>query len=345
VRDSFEKRNVDLRLFGAGVSIDEVTLRGLARALSGSYDSVSSGGSLAEQTEVLITGLRMPLVVTPTLEGPSDMAELEPRQLPNLRLGEELVVVGKRSGDAPFSVTLRGRLNGAAYTLIKPVSIDTTPGALPFAARLWAQARIHELETSGDAGSAKEIIQLSQQFRVMSRETSWLVLENEQMFAEFGVGRSKFSVEPLAPGSQSPAADRGAVSRELDQLDSSPLGSGSAAPAGPSAADDGARRESGAAPAPPAAAPAPAPPPNAKAAPAAPAAAAPLPAPGSAGGGLAGIGSDVARAEGGSAGSSKIVGPRGNASVGGADFMKAVWSIWFGKIDQPSLGDAMIANM
>ena len=35
----------------------------------------------------------------------------------------------------------------------------------------------------------------------------------------------------------------------------------------------------------------------------------------------------------------------GNASVAGPDFMKATWSIWFGKIDQPSLGDAMIGNL
>ncbi len=35
----------------------------------------------------------------------------------------------------------------------------------------------------------------------------------------------------------------------------------------------------------------------------------------------------------------------GSASAAGADFMKATWSIWFGKIDQPSLGDAMIANL
>ena len=35
----------------------------------------------------------------------------------------------------------------------------------------------------------------------------------------------------------------------------------------------------------------------------------------------------------------------GNASVAGVDFMKATWSIWFGKIDQPSLGDAMMANL
>jgi YD repeat-containing protein len=32
----------------------------------------------------------------------------------------------------------------------------------------------------------------------------------------------------------------------------------------------------------------------------------------------------------------------GTASVEGADFMRATWSVWFGKIDQSSLGDAMI---
>jgi hypothetical protein len=35
----------------------------------------------------------------------------------------------------------------------------------------------------------------------------------------------------------------------------------------------------------------------------------------------------------------------GSATVGGADFMKAVWSIWFGKIDQPGLGDALISKI
>jgi hypothetical protein len=35
----------------------------------------------------------------------------------------------------------------------------------------------------------------------------------------------------------------------------------------------------------------------------------------------------------------------GSASVAGPDFMKAVWSIWLGKTDQPSLGDALISNL
>jgi hypothetical protein len=35
----------------------------------------------------------------------------------------------------------------------------------------------------------------------------------------------------------------------------------------------------------------------------------------------------------------------GNASVGGVDFMKAVWSIWYGKIDQPTMGDELIGAL
>jgi hypothetical protein len=37
-----------------------------------------------------------------------------------------------------------------------------------------------------------------------------------------------------------------------------------------------------------------------------------------------------------------ITGPAGSATVPGEDFMKATWSIWFGKIDQPTLGDSLL---
>lgn len=35
----------------------------------------------------------------------------------------------------------------------------------------------------------------------------------------------------------------------------------------------------------------------------------------------------------------------GSTSIEGADFMKATWSIWFAKIDQPSLGDKLISKI
>lgn len=35
----------------------------------------------------------------------------------------------------------------------------------------------------------------------------------------------------------------------------------------------------------------------------------------------------------------------GSATIAGQDFMKAVWKIWFGKIDQPAMGDQLIAKL
>jgi len=34
-----------------------------------------------------------------------------------------------------------------------------------------------------------------------------------------------------------------------------------------------------------------------------------------------------------------------SATIAGQDFMKAAWSIWFGKIDQPSMGDQLISKL
>lgn len=34
-----------------------------------------------------------------------------------------------------------------------------------------------------------------------------------------------------------------------------------------------------------------------------------------------------------------------SATVAGIDFMKGTWSIWFGKIDPPSMGDQLMANL
>ena len=39
------------------------------------------------------------------------------------------------------------------------------------------------------------------------------------------------------------------------------------------------------------------------------------------------------------------VGGGGSATVAGQDFMKAVWSIWFGKIDQPKMGDQLLSKL
>jgi Ca-activated chloride channel family protein len=84
--------------------------------------------------------------------------------------------VPTRDGD---EVVVLARVEGAA--------VGTEAGlAVP---RLWARARIAELETRGDDANA-EITALAVQHHLLSRATSLLVLENDRMFAEFGIPRT-----------------------------------------------------------------------------------------------------------------------------------------------------------
>jgi hypothetical protein len=39
------------------------------------------------------------------------------------------------------------------------------------------------------------------------------------------------------------------------------------------------------------------------------------------------------------------MGGGGTATVAGIPFMRATWSVWFGKMDQPALGDALISKL
>jgi hypothetical protein len=43
--------------------------------------------------------------------------------------------------------------------------------------------------------------------------------------------------------------------------------------------------------------------------------------------------------------STTVTTPNGKATIAGADFMKGAWGLWFGKNDQPSLGDALISKL
>ena len=115
-----------------------------------------------------------------------------PKALGNVALGQEIVTVGRI--DPRFSggsVTLAGTLHGKPFARTLPIARPSaTLSQNPLVPRLYAEARIGELLQMGDETSAAASIALSTRFHVMSRLTSLLVLENERMFAEFGVART-----------------------------------------------------------------------------------------------------------------------------------------------------------
>ncbi len=119
------------------------------------------------------------------------MTEVYPRALPNLVLGEEVLLVGKLAKVEDGTAKLTGELEGAPWAT--DVAIAWGSGAerqATIVPRLWAAQRIDDLVASGDVGAKKEVVDLSKRFHVLSRYTSMLVLENDAMYAEMGIART-----------------------------------------------------------------------------------------------------------------------------------------------------------
>jgi tetratricopeptide (TPR) repeat protein len=191
IRPSVARRRVDLRLLGVGRSVDEVLLSGLASAVGAAYERVAADASLSDRIEALAIALRTPVVEAPVLELPAQYVAVEPRRLPNLRLGQTVLVTGKLREAQLAPITLRGTLLGAPYEFEPKLGPAERIRQNPLVPRLWAEQAIAELEARGALAPVDEIVALSRRHHVLSRRTSLLVLENAQMFAEFGVRRTQ----------------------------------------------------------------------------------------------------------------------------------------------------------
>jgi Ca-activated chloride channel family protein len=206
VRPAFGERKVDLRFLGAGRAVDEIVISALAETLGGAYEPVVTGESIDQRIGELALSLRSPVIRGAKVELPGSFGDVYPRRLRNVRLGEQIVLVGRLAANEPGDVTLRGDLDGQPYVLTR--AVRWTPEAArqnPLVPRLWSLARIADLEKATDPATAKQVIDLSKRYHVMSRYTSLLVLENDQMFAEFGIKRT--APPPAGPGADPLALD------------------------------------------------------------------------------------------------------------------------------------------
>lgn len=217
------QRRVDLRLFGVGRSLDEALFHGLSRALGAAYEPLAGGGSLHDRITEITRGLDRPLLVSPHIELPTGLADVHPATLPSLRLGETITLVGKiGSGPLYGDARVTGMIDGEPVEIEVPLRIAADAPPNPLLPRLWAEREMAEIEAAGGPSARSRVVALSQKAHVLSRHTSLLVLENERMFAEFGVtrttrrasdqsdhgfGEREASLGPSALGSGSPLVD------------------------------------------------------------------------------------------------------------------------------------------
>ncbi len=168
--------------FGIGTNVSDHLLLSLADRTGGAVVSIFPGeridekvvAQFARMTALRVTDLRI------SFRG-VEVAELAPAEPKALVDGEPFVLFGTFEAESRGAVEIHGRFGGESVHLEVPVDFVDSRDR-PVIARLWAQARIRDLERASvigrrEAAMKQRIVALAKKHRVSSKFTSFLVVD------------------------------------------------------------------------------------------------------------------------------------------------------------------------
>jgi hypothetical protein len=178
---------------GLGSDAEQPSLEAIARGGGGVVVPYVPGQRTSTAALDVLAAAYGTVLRDPSIELPAGLVQITPTRLDAIRAGGEAFVVARMAGDkAEGTVKLRGRVGGEAFERSYPLTLTaTTNVGNAFVPRLFAAAKIAELERAGGDAQKVAAIALSQRFAVASRYTSLLVLESEAMFDAFGLSRAQ----------------------------------------------------------------------------------------------------------------------------------------------------------
>ncbi len=184
-----------LTAVAVGVDADTTVLAALARGGGGALMPYVPGQRASLAAANVLAASAGAALRAPELALPPGLSAVAPAALDTMLAGSETLVVARMSGDAlEGEAVLRGKVGDQPFEQRYPLkAVATSDAGNAFVPRVFAAARIAELERSGAPGAKEAIVELSKKFAVASRHTSLLVLESEAMFKAFGLDRSRQS--------------------------------------------------------------------------------------------------------------------------------------------------------
>jgi Ca-activated chloride channel family protein len=173
--------------FGVGSSVNRYLLDRMAELGRGAVDYIlldEGGGDGADRViQTFLDRLAAPVLGQLEVDwGGLDVVEQTPSVLPDLFVGQPIVVVGRYKKGGKGTVTIRGERGGKDLTYSQVVSLPATNTGGGVLSRLWARRRIDDLDAAADlAGdptlNAAEITAIALRYSLMSAYTSFVAVE------------------------------------------------------------------------------------------------------------------------------------------------------------------------
>ena len=180
----------DVRLFtlGLGTDVNRPLLSRLAAEKRGRFVYVEDARSIEPEVARLSQAIAKPLLVdvSVSVEG-VEVSRIYPRTLPDLFSEDELRISGRFRGAGPAKFTIRGTLGGKPVAYTRTVDLAHAP-ARPWAAPLWAQARIDHLleELAFDSSKQElqdEVLSLALAYNIVTPYTAFLAVPESELGA------------------------------------------------------------------------------------------------------------------------------------------------------------------
>jgi len=198
--------------FGVGHDVNTLLLDRLGEAGRGDTDYVEPGENVERVISLLAAKIRHPVLTDLALSARGvHIDEIYPVRIPDLFVGDELILFGRYSGEGAGTLTVAGERGGRQVRFATDVTFPDESSADAYIPRLWAARKLGHLErqiwTEGETESlVSEIRGLALRYGLPSRFTSYLVQEPDAV-----VGRPLGGVRGGASPAPLPASGATAV--------------------------------------------------------------------------------------------------------------------------------------
>jgi Ca-activated chloride channel family protein len=190
-------RPAGVRVFciGVGNDVNRPLLQQLAEEAGGLAAFLSRGDNLGRQAKAFRRKLLRPAATGLTIDfGGADVYDVEPEKLPNLYHGAPVRLYGRYRRGGTATIRVRADVAGEPLDQTVEAALPEREGGNPEIERMWAWHRVGRLQKEADAAGApdrarEEIVRLGEGFSIVTRHTSFLVLENDAEYKRWKIER------------------------------------------------------------------------------------------------------------------------------------------------------------
>jgi Ca-activated chloride channel family protein len=186
---NLQKRHKDrtrIFCFGIGTDVNTHLLDKISERTRGATTYVLPEEDLEVKVSSFYARIKDPVLANPALKlgDKVRLSKMHPGELPDLFLGEQLVLAGRYSGHGDTAIHLSGVIDGKTHQFTYEATFPERESDNEFIARLWATRRVgwllDEIRLHGEEKELREeVTALAREYGIVTPYTSYLIVEDE----------------------------------------------------------------------------------------------------------------------------------------------------------------------